>query len=359
MTLETKSGQAIQDGVSAASIALPPLALPLAQDNTDPRVVISTPSATLLDIDDGVSCLVFHSKLNTINDEITAFIRQSLEVTAAKFDALVIANGAAHFSAGADIRDFLAAIRGKDWVRIDQMETEFQGLMQELKCAKFPVVSCPVGMTFGAGCEISLHATLRVASSNAKAGLVEGNVGLFPAGGGTKELALRAYARATDDAGEGPMAFLRQVFNLISAAKTSETAQEAIDMGLFPAATTGIEATRELVAPRAKQAALALIPGFVAKSRQHTIRAVGQVGIQSFKVDLAQSVEAGRISLYDAVIGEKIATVLCGGGVEAGTLVSEQTLLDLERGLFVELCQQPNTLERIEYMLKHGKPLRN
>ncbi|MCX6109888.1 MAG: enoyl-CoA hydratase/isomerase family protein [Proteobacteria bacterium] len=359
MMFETKSAEAPHDGAGSASIALPPLALPLAQDKTDPRVVISTASATLLDIGDGVSCLVFHSKLNTINAEITALIRQSLEVTAAKFDALVIANGAAHFSAGADIRDFLVAIRGKDWACIDQMETEFQGLMQELKCAKFPVVSCPVGMTFGAGCEISLHATLRVASIHTKAGLVEANVGLFPAGGGTKELALRAYARATDDAGEGPMPYLRQVFNLISAAKTSATAQEAIDMGLFPVATTGIEATRELVAPRAKQAALALIPGFVATSRHNTIRAVGQAGIQRFKADLEQSVEAGRISLYDAVIGEKIATVLCGGDVEAGTLVSEQRLLDLERGLFVELCQQPNTLERIESMLKHGKPLRN
>ena len=359
MTVETKSAGASQNGLSGASIALAPLALPLAQDQLDPRVVISMPSATLLDIEDGVSCLVFHSKLNTINAEITAMIRQSLEVTAATFDALVIANGAAHFSAGADIRDFLVAIRGKDWARIDQMETEFQGLMQELKCAKFPVVSCPVGMTFGAGCEISLHATLRLASSNTRAGLVETNVGLFPAGGGTKELALRAYARATDDAGGDPMAFLRQVFNLISAAKTSATAQEAIDMGLFSAATTPIEATRELVAPRAKQAALALIPGFVAKSRHNTIRAAGHAGIQSFKADLAQLVESGRISLYDAVIGEKIATVLCGGDVEAGTLVSEQTLLDLERDLFVELCQQPNTLERIEYMLKHGKPLRN
>ena len=184
-------------------------------------------------------------------------------------------------------------------------------------------------------------------------------VGLIPAGGGTKELALRAYELMGLTERGDPMPFLQRAFMLIGMAKTSSSGHEAIEMGLFPA-TTKVSLSRDHLTERAKRLALGLVSeGYVPRSPATCIKVVGDPGIQTFRMMLYNMVEGKQISPYDAVIGEKIATVLCGGEVDSGTVVDEQWFLDLERRVFLELCQQKNTADRIEHMLKTGKPLRN
>jgi 3-hydroxyacyl-CoA dehydrogenase len=337
------------------SYALPPF-----EAKEDPRLVLSNPSASLLDIGDGVACLVFHSKMNTLNSEISALLDASLDKVDSDFAGLVIANDAVNFSAGADIRDFLAAIQGKNWSFIDTGERRFQALVQKLKFAPFPVVSCPTGLTLGGGCEFTLHTSVRLLAAETYAGLVEAGVGLLPAGGGTKELTLRAYELAEQGDGADAMPFLKRAFELITTARRSSSGYEAIDMGLYPAATSHVSLSREHLVSRAKRLALTMVAnGFTPKTPRLQLKVVGMPGIQMFRQALDAMVASEKLTAYDAVIGEKIATILCGGAVEPGTVIGEDTLLDLERELFVELCQQPKTYERIAHMLKSGKPLRN
>lgn len=348
---------------NASTIAIPRpahhFALPSFENSDDRRVVFSNRSASLVDIGDGVACLVFHSKMNTIDQGITAAIHQSLDRVERGFGGLVIANDAANFSAGANIKEFLDVFQKREWGAIDRIERDFQGAMQRLKFAAYPSVSCPAGLTLGGGCEVSLHTTLRVLAGETYAGLVEIGVGLIPAGGGTKELALRAYELAAQGEKADPMPFLQRAFQLIGMGKTSSSGFEAIEMGLYSGANSTVCIAKEHAVAQAKRAVLAMLAdGYVPKTPQ-TVKVVGDPGVQTFKAGLYNMVEGRMISPYDAFIAERVAMVLCGGDVDAGTLVSEATLLDLERRLFVELCQQPKTAERIEYMLKNGKPLRN
>ena len=334
-------------------------ALPAFENRDDSRVVMANKSASLVDIGDGVACMVFHSKMNSLSSDITALMTEAVGKVAANFDALVVANDAANFSAGANIMEILGAIQEKKWSDIDRLLRMFQGTMQALKFAPFPTVSCPAGLTLGGGCEVTLQTTMRVAAGETYAGLVEVGVGLIPAGGGTKELALRAYEAAALGEKADPFPFLQRAFGLIGMGKTSSSGFEAIEMGLYPAGSTKVSLSKEHTVQTAKRTALSLVADGYVPASPKTVRVPGDGGIQTFKVALYNMVEGRQISPYDALIGEKVATVLCGGEVDLGTEVSEQTFLDLERRVFIELCQQPKTAERIEHMLKTGKPLRN
>ncbi len=334
--------------------------LPTFENKSDSRVIMSNPSASLVDIGDGVACLAFHSKMNTVNTDISSLIEKSVEKVGKEFQALLIANDAANFSAGADIRDFLGAMASKNWDVIDQGEIRFQGILSQLKFAPFPVVSCPTGLTLGGGCEVTLHTSHQILAAETSAGLVEVGVGLLPAGGGTKELAIRAYELASQGENADPMPFLRRAFQLIFTARRSSSGFEAVEMGLYAAANTDVSLSREHLIEKAKRQALTMAAnGFIPKTPQNKIRVVGKRGLAVFKDGLQSLVASQKISAYDAFIGERIATIFCGGDVPEGTLVSEQTFFDLERTLFVELCQQPQTTDRIQHMLKTGKPLRN
>ena len=333
--------------------------LPQFENKEDKRVVMSNKSASLVDLGDGVATLVFHSKMNSIDFGITDLMMKSLERVQKDFQALVIANEGGNFSAGANIKVILEAIHAKKLSDIDRLLREFQGALSMAKFASFPTVSCPYGLTLGGGCDVALHTSWRLTAGETYAGLVEMGVGLIPAGGGTKELALRAYELMGLTERGDPMPFLQRAFMLIGMAKTSSSGHEAIEMGLFPA-TTKVSLSRDHLTERAKRLALGLVSeGYVPRSPATGIKVVGDPGIQTFRMMLYNMVEGKQISPYDAVIGEKIATVLCGGEVDSGTVVDEQWFLDLERRVFLELCQQKNTADRIEHMLKTGKPLRN
>lgn len=333
--------------------------LPKQQSREDKRVVLGNAGASLIDIGDDVACLAFHTKMNAINNEIVDVLHQSVDKVKKDFKGLVIANEGEVFSAGADLKQILGAIKENRFDAIDQLLRRFQGAMQMIKYASFPSISCPHGLILGGGCEVSLHTSEQILAGDSFAGLVEVGVGLIPGGGGTKELALRAYQNAALGENADPFPFLQKAFFLIGMARTSSSGLEAIEMGLYGNKAT-VSLAKDFQVIRAKKRILALAEnGYQPPIPVTRIKVVGDAGIQTFNMALYNMVQGRQISPYDAIVAEKVATVLCGGEVDGGTLVSEEYLLELERRVFLELCREPKTQERIEYMLKNGKPLRN
>ncbi|RYZ59652.1 MAG: 3-hydroxyacyl-CoA dehydrogenase/enoyl-CoA hydratase family protein [Proteobacteria bacterium] len=335
--------------------------LPKSKNAVDKRsLVLGNGSASLVDIGDGVAALTFHSKMNSINDEIIEIFQASLAKVKTDFAGLVIANDGEVFSAGADLKQILGAIKDNKFDAIDNLLRRFQGTMQALKYATFPSIACPHGLTLGGGCEVSLHASEQIIAGDTFAGLVEVGVGLIPGGGGTKELALRAYAQAALGENADPMPFLQKAFLLIGMGKTSTSGLEAVEMGLYNHAKATVTLARDFQVLRAKKRILQLVEnGYQPPVPQSKIKVVGDAGIQTFNMAMINMVQGRQISPYDALVGEKVVTVLCGGEIDAGQFVSEEYFLDLERRVFLELCHETKTQERIEAMLKTGKPLRN
>ncbi len=308
-------------------------------------VVKSNPGASLVDLGDGVLCLEFHSKMNTLADDALAMAGAALSETGRGFMALVIANQGEHFSAGADLATLLAAAQEGRWQDLDEAIRRFQQANMALKYAPVPVVAAPFGMTLGGGCEMVLHAARAQASAETSMGLVETGVGLIPAAGGCKEMLLR-------------LGNAKAAFDLIGSAEVSGSAAHARELGLL-GARDGITMNPERLVADAKAAAVALAAGYAPGVPRQDIAVEGEAGFATLKMAIHLAREGGYISEYDAAIGGKLAHVLCGGRVAAGQTVSEQYLLDLEREAFLSLLGQPKTQERIQTMLQTGKPLRN
>jgi len=333
--------------------------LPKFASSEDKRIVDGIKNASLVDIGDGVACLTFHSRMNALDSSMVEFILKTMTTTAQSFDAMVIGNDGDAFSAGANLKEVLEVISKKDWKKLDTFIRTFQGAMQMIKFAPFPVVAATHGLALGGGCEVALHCAHRVAAGETYAGLVEIGVGLLPAGGGTKELALRCYQFMNTAERPDPMQFLQRAFLLIGMARTSTSAHEALEMGLFPSSTT-ISLSRDHVVARAKAQALHMVNcGYVPPIPKTDIKVLGDPGVQTFRMMLYNMVQQKQISEHDSLIAERVARVLCGGEIDGGQSVSEQFFLDLERESFVELCQTEKTFARIEHMLKTGSPLRN
>ena len=308
-------------------------------------VVKKNAGASLVDVVDGVLCLEFHSKMNSIGDDTVSMIHAGLEETARNYEALIVANQAENFSVGANLMLVLLAAQEGEWDELDGAIRRFQQANLAIKCAAKPVVAAPFGMTLGGGCEIAMHAARAQASAECYMGLVEVGVGVIPGGGGCKELLLR-----TGD--------LKRAFELIAFAKVSTSAGDARAMGLLrPVDEVSMNAER-LIAD-AKSVALQLAPHYVAPVPRTDIPVAGEAGLALLKLGIYMARRGGYISDYDAVIGEKLATVLSGGRLTGEQKVSEQYLLDLEREAFLSLCGQVKTQERMQHMLKTGKPLRN
>ncbi len=333
--------------------------LPQKATKTDNRVVYSNEEASLVDIGHGIAALVFHSKMNAISPTILDASKRAIGTVSEKFNALVIANEGPQFSAGANLKVALDFVTQGDFKRLEGMIRDFQALTQLIKFAPFPVISCPHGLTLGGGCEIALHSHKQVLYAETYAGLVEIGVGLVPAAGGTKELALRAYETVERSENGDPSAFLARAFQLIGMAKVSTSAADAVEMGLFPESAQ-ISLSFDHLVIRAKENALQMLAaGFIPKQPRQRLKVLGDPGIQTFSLQLYNMEMAGFISAYDRHIGEKIAGILCGGPVDGGSIVSEQFLLELEREAIFELCRDERTQARIGHMLKTGKALRN
>ncbi len=323
------------------------------------RTLFSNPEASLVDLGDGVACLEFHSKMNAIGGGIIQAIHKAVAEAGTSFDALVVGNQGENFSVGANLMLLLFEALEGNLPEISAMVRAFQDATMALKYAPVPVVAAPFGRVLGGGAEVCLHCHRVQASLETYMGLVEVGVGLLPAGGGTKELLLRWMSRYPEETGADPMPFVRKAFEAIGMAKVSFSAREAFDLG-FLRSGDRITMNREHLIHDAKMAALDLLEtGWQPLHRPETVKVLGRDGLANIR-SMLHNMKAGRyITEYDAVVGEKVGWVLCGGEVDAGTEVTEDYLLDLERRAFVELTAQRKTLERIQHILKTGKPLRN
>ncbi len=330
-------------------------------------VVKKNAGASLVDLGDGVACIEFHSKMNSLGGDIVQMITQSLKPGGAgdNFDAFVITNDAANFSVGANIMMLLMAVQEEEWDEVDLAIRQFQGMTQAIKFSPKPVVVAPFGMSLGGGCEITLHGAARQPHAELYTGLVEVGVGLLPGGGGCKEMTLRALDKAyhVRPAGRGEsvelMEAMKQAFETVAMAKVSMSAAEAKTLG-FISSGDDITMNRERVLTDAKQRALELVKeGYRAPVPRTDILAPGESILATLKLGVHIMHEGEYITDHEVKIANKVAEVLCGGALNPGTPVSEQYLLDLEREAFKSLCGEKKTQERIQYTLKTGKTLRN
>ncbi|MCI0347978.1 MAG: 3-hydroxyacyl-CoA dehydrogenase NAD-binding domain-containing protein [Acidobacteriales bacterium] len=331
-------------------------------------VVKKNPGASLVDLGDGVGCIEFHSKMNTIGGDIVQLITQTLKpgsALAENFEAFVITNDAGNFSVGANIMLLLMAIQEEDWDEVDLAIRSFQGMTQAIKFSPKPVVVAPFGLTLGGGCEISLHGSARQPHVELYMGLVEVGVGLLPGGGGCKEMALRAIHSAQsvrpDGRGESVemMEAMKRAFETVAMAKVSTSVEEARGYG-FISEGDQVTMNRERLLADAKARTLELARGgYKAPVMQTEIPAPGENILATLKLGVHLMRQGEYISDHEVKIGNKVAEVLCGGNVTPGTPVSEQYFLDLEREGFKSLCGEKKTQERIQFTLKTGKPLRN
>jgi 3-hydroxyacyl-CoA dehydrogenase len=323
------------------------------------RTVRRNAGASLIDLGDGVLQIEFHSKMNAIGGDTLEMILAGVREASRNFAAIVIANGAVNFSAGANLMLLLLEAQEQNWDEVDLMVRTFQGATMALKYADVPVVVAPAGLAIGGGCEIVLHAAHVQAAAEAYIGLVEVGVGLIPAGGGTKEMLARATeytATATEHTDMLP--FVQRVFETIGFAKTGTSAPDARNLGYLREGD-GVTMNRDRLLADAKAAALALARGYRPPQPRSAIRVGGESMRAALKLGVHLAWRAGRISDHDALIGRTLARLLAGGDLTHPGTVTEQQMLDLEREAFLSLCGEPKTLERIAHTLKTGKPLRN
>ncbi|MGI9108102.1 MAG: 3-hydroxyacyl-CoA dehydrogenase/enoyl-CoA hydratase family protein [Pyrinomonadaceae bacterium] len=323
-------------------------------------VVRKNAGASLVDLGDGVACLEFHSKMNAIGGDTISMLKQSLAEVERNFVGLVVGNQGTNFCVGANLMLMLLEAQDENWEELDLMVRAFQNAVMSLRYSPKPVVVAPFNLTVGGGCEFVLHGDRVRAAAETYIGLVEVGVGIVPAGGGAKEMTLRAFdsiPRGMDDA--DPFPFIKRAFETIALAKVATSAAEARGLG-YLRDEDSISMNRDRLIADAKQEVLALALGGYAEPQPRTdIPALGLSALSTLKLGLHQMKRGGFISDYDAVIGEKLARILTGGDLNHPTRVSEQYLLDLEREAFLSLAGQRQTQERMAAMLKTGKPLRN
>ena len=330
-------------------------------------VVKKNSGASLVDLGDGVGCIEFHSKMNSLGADIISLINQTLKPGGPgdAFDAFVITNDATNFSVGANLMLLLMSIQEEEWDDIDLIIRQFQGMTQAIKFSPKPVVVAPFGLCLGGGTEISMHAPALQPHAELYIGLVEVGVGLLPGGGGCKEMLLRAVDSAASirPGGRGEsvelMEAMKKAFETIATAKVATSAHEARALG-FLRDSDRITMNRERVLTDAKERALELFrAGYEPPQPRTDIPAPGENILAALRLGVHIMRQGDYITEYEVKLATKIAEVLCGGNVSPATPVSEQYILDLEREGFKSLCGEKRTQERIQYTLKTGKTLRN
>jgi 3-hydroxyacyl-CoA dehydrogenase len=325
------------------------------------KVVKENPAATLVDIGDGVACLEFHTKMNSVNGDMIQMISDSCDIVNKDFLGMVVANHDQRmFSAGADIFAVICAISEKQWDNLEKMVAGLQNANMKMKYLPKPVVTAPAGMALGGGCEIAMHGDYCLANGETYIGLVEVGVGVIPAGGGCKELALRmteGIPAGVVESGLNMQYHYGKAFENIATAKVATSAQEAQEFGFIRKGST-INMSRDMQIYEAKQIVLGMSK-FYKPPKPALIPVMGE-NLRGLAGAIIMNMKAGKYaSEYDAHIAMKIAHVLGGGVCHEGTFVTEQEILDLEREAFMSLCGEQKTQDRISAMLSTGKPLRN
>ncbi len=365
---ETMRALGIQEPVFRPAQALAPSGRPEGRPLQDAKVVRKNSGASLKDLGDGVLCVEFHSKMNTIGGDTIEMLNAGVLEASKNFAALVVGNDAPNFSAGANLMLLLLEAQEGNWDEIDLMIRAFQKSMMGLKLADVPVVVCPAGLTLAGGCEIALHGDRVQAAAETYIGLVEVGVGLIPAGGGTKEMLARAMESIPGGAGLGGAGLktgpsmdeaVQFVFETIGFAKVATSGPDAKRYG-YLRETDGITMNRDRLLADAKALVLALAAsGYRPSLPRQAIPVGGEGTLATLRLGIHLAWRAGRISDHDKLIGGKLAWILAGGNLSRPGTLSEQQLLDLEREVFLSLCGERKTQERIAHTLKTGKPLRN
>jgi 3-hydroxyacyl-CoA dehydrogenase len=324
------------------------------------KTVLSNPGASLIDLGDGVACLEFHSKMNSIGADTVQMIKDSLKEVEEKFDGFVIGNQSDNFSVGANLMLMLFEIQDENWDDIEAIVKAFQDALMAIKYFEKPVVAAPFGLTLAGGCEVCLACAKMRAAAETYMGLVEIGVGLIPAGGGTKEMLLRCTEGIPPGVADAEyLPFVRQAFETVAMAKVATSAKEAQRLG-YMRPTDKITINRDYLIYNAKKTVLDLVAeGYRPPRPKKNVKVMGERGYALLQMGLFYMREGGYISQYDEHVAKKVAYIMSGGNLPDGTEVTEQYILDLEREAFMSLCGEAKTQERMQYTLKTGKPLRN
>jgi len=321
-------------------------------------VVGENSAASLIDLGDGVLCCEFHAKMNAIGGDTLAILQAGVKRLETEFEAMVIGNQEPNFSAGANLMLLLMMAQEGEWDDIHVAVRQFQRVNMAIKYAPGPVVAAPHAMALGGGCEIPLHAARIHAAAETYMGLVETGVGLIPAGGGTKEMLVRANEHAAGADALDLLHALRPIFENIAMAKVSTSGEQARSLGyLRPSDLVAMNRDRQIA--DAKQTALALVRAGYHPPAPAEIRALGEEFLAAAKLVIHMMIRGEYATEFDGVVARKLAYILAGGSITAAQTVPEQYILDLEREAFVSLCGEPRTQQRIAHTLKTGKPLRN
>ncbi len=322
------------------------------------NVVWGNSGSTIFDLGDGVLGLEFHTKMNSMGAEIIQGINMAIEMAEKSYRGLVIGGDGENFSAGANIGMVFMQAAQQEFDEINMMIAQFQNTMMRVRYSSIPVVTAPFGLALGGGCEINLHADHVQAHAETYMGLVEVGVGLIPAGGGTKEMALRVSDAFRE--GDPELNILQSAFMNIATAKVGTSAREAFDLNYLRNGKDSITLNRSRLLADAKAKVLELADAGYTQPKQRTnIKVQGKSGMALFSAGITGMKLGKYISEHDQKIANKLAYVICGGDLSYPQEVSEQYLLNLEREAFLSLCGEQKTLERIQSILTTGKPLRN
>ena len=334
------------------------IVLPALKDRK--KIVKQNPGASLIDIGDGVLCLEFHTKMNSVDQYIVQMMMDGCDIVEKDFAGMVIGNHATNFSVGANVFMVLVGAQKGDWDVLEKMVEDFQNANMRIKYLSKPVVTAPAGMALGGGCEIAMHGAKCQPCGETYIGLVEVGVGVIPAGGGCKEIMVRVTEGIPDgaiEAGLNLQYYYSKAFENIAMAKVATSAVEAMELG-YVRKTDNISMNRDQQIWDAKQVVLGLSK-FYRKSAPAIIPVMGE-NLRGMCSSVVYNMRQGNfISDYDVHIAGKLAYILSGGDCAEGTLVTEQEILDLEKEAFLSLCGEQKTQDRIMHLLNTGKPLRN
>ncbi|MDA0326079.1 MAG: 3-hydroxyacyl-CoA dehydrogenase NAD-binding domain-containing protein [Bacteroidetes bacterium] len=322
------------------------------------KEVFKNSGVVIEDLGDGILNCEFRSKMNTIGGDVLAGLNKAVDLAEQNFEGLVIGNQGANFSVGANIGMIFMMAVEQEYDELNMAIKYFQDTMMRMRYSSIPTIAAPHGMTLGGGCELSLHADKVVAAAETYIGLVEFGVGVIPGGGGSKEMAMRASDSFRKDDVE--LNILQEYFLTIGMAKVATSAYEAFDLGILQKGKDVVVVNKaQQIAVAKAQAKLLANQGYTKPVKRKDIKVLGKQALGIFLVGTDSMQASNYISAHDKKIANKLAYVMAGGDLSEPSLVSEQYLLDIEREAFLSLCTERKTLERIQHMLKTGKPLRN
>ena len=330
----------------------------IVMSNNADKIVWKNSACKLYDLGDDVLGLEWYTKMGSIGGEVLEGINKSISLAEEKYKGLVIANEGPQFSAGANVGMIFMLAAEQEYDELDMAIRMFQNTMMRVRYSSIPVVVAPHGLTLGGACEMSLHSDKVQAAAETYIGLVELGVGLIPGGGGTKEFALRAADEM--HTGEPETITLQSRFLTIGTAKVATSAFEAFEIGILRKGIDEVSMNQDRRIADAKQSVIDLYDaGYTMPLQRTDIKVLGQSGLGMLYAGINGMLRGNYITEHDVKIAKKLAYVMCGGDLSEPTLVSEQYLLNLEREAFLSLTGEKKTLERIQSVLKGGKPVRN